>query len=394
MPTAAAGRPLVIEDEGIRIAPTRLDDALRERIARASRTPVERRGDLRAQQAANIAGQRGLRELLESCGEQEVLRLNKALLDYSQRRMRAVIAVLPDGTYTYRDALDDDGTGSGPVPIPVTITIAGDRAVVDFSAVPDARPGSLNAVRAITISAVFYVFRCLAGDDVPANAGMMRVIEVVTRPGSLCDARYPSAVSAGNVETSQRLVDTLWGALAQAAPDRVPAASCGTMNNVLFGGVDPRPGPSYGRAYVHYETLGGGAGGSAAGPGADAIHTHMTNTLNTPIEELERLFPVRISEYALRPRPAPIPGTHAGGAGVRRAYTFLGDAEVTLVGDRRVCPPYGLGGAPPGQVGRHFLISAGGARCELAGKQTIRVGAGDTLVVETPSGGSWRPATE
>ncbi|MFC1609906.1 hydantoinase B/oxoprolinase family protein [Myxococcota bacterium] len=388
MPVSADGGLVRIDDEGFRIPPSELTDAVCEQLAAASRTPDERRGDLLAQQAANGVGARRLLELLEEVDEPTLASSNEALLDYSERRMRAIIRDLEDGTYAFTDHLDDDGAGGPPVPIPVVLTINGERAVADFSAAPDALPSSLNTVRAIAVSAVFYVFRCLGGEGVPENAGLMRPIEVVTRRGSLCDAQPPAAVSAGNVETSQRLVDALYGALTQAAPDRIPAASCGSMNNVLCGGTDSRPGSSHGQPFVHYETLGGGGGGSPFGPGATAVHTHMTNTLNTPIEELERLFPIRITKYGIRPaRGAANPEIYPGGRGVVRAYTFLCAAEVTLVTERRIVPPYGVGGAPPGELGRNTLRHADGKVSELPGKITTRVRAGDTLVIETPGGG-------
>jgi 5-oxoprolinase (ATP-hydrolysing) len=376
-------RPLTVDDEGIRLPPAALDDALRARFAAASRTPEERRGDLRAQEAANHVGAQRLAALTAEIGRERARALDEALLDYAERRMRAVLAALPDGEWRFTDWLDDDGAGDTPVPIPVTVRIAGDAAEVDFTAAPDQVPGPLNAVRAIAVSAVFYVFRCLAAEGIPANEGLLRPIRVLTRPGSIVDALPPAAVSAGNVETSQRLVDALFGALAQAS-DRVPAASCGTMNNVLFGGEHA------GRAFVHYETLGGGAGGSARGPGASAIHVHMTNTLNTPVEALERAYPVRIVRYAVRPAAAPIPGVHAGGAGIVRAYRFLAPAEVNLLTERRRLAPWGLGGAPDGERGRNRLRRADGAFVDLPGKVTLRVAPGDEVWIETPGGGSHR----
>jgi N-methylhydantoinase B len=383
----AGVRGVTIDDEGFRLPPTELTAEVRAQFAAASRTPEERYGDLRAQEAANTVGCRRLAELIASVGPERTRELNAALLDYSERRMRRIIESLGDGVYEHTDYLDDDGAGIDPVPIPVQVTIDGDRAVVDFSAAPDAVTGPMNTVRAICVSAVFYVFRCLGGEEVPANAGLLRPIQIITRRGSICDAQPPAAVSAGNVETSQRLVDALLGALASAAPDRIPAASCGTMNNVLLGGTDPRPGPRQGQAFVHYETIGGGAGGSPRGPGADAIHTHMTNTLNTPVEELERSFPVRIREYSVRPGRQEPP--HHGGAGVVRSYEFLADAEVTLISERRRLAPWGLGGGDAGEPGRNSLRRANGATESLAGKARVRVAAGDVLVVETPGGGDW-----
>jgi N-methylhydantoinase B len=378
-------RALTIDDEGFRLVPTRLDDAVRARFAAASRVPDDRVGDLAAQEAANAAGVRALEALVARCGLDEVRAWNSALQDYAERRMRAVLAALPEGTATFTDFLDDDGLGDAPIPLPVTVTLAGGEAVFDFRAAPDQVDGPMNAVRAIVVSAVFYVLECLAGDDMPANAGLLRPVTILTRPGSIVDACPPAAVSAGNVETSQRLVDALFGALAVLAPGRIPAASGGSMNNVLFGGIDAGGG-----AFVHYETLGGGAGASAAGPGASGRHTHMTNTLNTPVEALERAFPVSIEAYALRPAATPVAGEHPGGVGVRRIYRFQVPAEVTVVSERRRRPPWGQGGASAGTVGRNRLLRAGGAVVELPGKVTLRVEAGDCLEVETPGGGGWR----
>ncbi len=391
---ASTGGRLSIDDEGFRIVPQLLSEELRAAFAQASRTPEERYGDLRAQEAANLVAQRGLSAMTRELGESRLARLNDALLDYAERRMRAVIGELADGVYAFEDYLDDDGAGGPAVRIPVELRIDGDSAQVDFRAAPDALPSSMNAVRAIAVSAVFYVFRCLGEDALPANGGLLRPITILTRPGSVIDALPPAAVSAGNVETSQRLVDVLLGALAGARSD-IPAASAGTMNNVLFGGVDTRPGPRRGRPFVHYETLAGGAGASPKGPGASALHVHMTNTLNTPVEALERDFPVRILCYAVR-EPAPSswqapPGQtwHRGGQGIRRSYQFLADVHLTVVSERRSRAPWGLGGAPCGELGRNLLRLADGRELALPGKLSRALHAGDTLTVETPGGGSW-----
>ncbi len=388
LPLPAPGERLSIADEGFRIAPTLLDEQVRADFAAASRTPDERYGDLRAQEAANFVADERLRGLAEEVGRARLGRLNDALLDYSERRMRAVIAGLDDGVYRFEDRLEDDGAGGGEVRIPVAITIAGDSARVDLRGADPAVPSSLNAVRAIAVSAVFYAFRCLAEAELPANAGLMRPIQVETRPGSVVDAREPSAVSAGNVETSQRLVDALFGALASASP-AVPAASQGTMNNVLFGGRDPRPGPRQGQPFVHYETLAGGLGASRSGPGASGLHSHMTNTLNTPVEALERTFPVRIERYGLRPAAAAEPGVHAGGRGIVRVYRFLTPVTLTVVSERRRLAPWGLGGAREGSRGRNLLLRADGSSEELPGKVCRSLEAGDGLAIETPGGGSW-----
>lgn len=376
-----AAQTVTIDDEGFRIAPAVLTDALAETFARASRTPSERRGDLQAQRAANLVGIRQLRALAAELGDAALARLNQALLDHAERQMRQVIGGLEDGTYTFEDSLDDDGLGETPISIPVCLTIAGESATVDFTAAPDAVPSGLNAVRAITVSAVFYVFRTLGGSHLPANAGLMRPIRVLTRPGSILDAQPPAAVAAGNVETSQRIVDVLYGALARAAPNRIPAASCGSMNNVLFGGTTPA-----GQPFVHYETLAGGAGGSAGQRGAAAIHTHMTNTLNTPVEALEREFPIQVRRYAVRPPHSTAPG--AGGAGIVREYRFASPATVTLMTERRRTAPYGLAGGEAGTPGRNTLLRRNGEVHRLSGKVTLDVATGDILRIETPAGGS------
>lgn len=385
-------RALTIDDEGFRMGPTVLDDHVRERFASASRRPEDRAADLSAQTAANRAGVAALRALVSRHGLAHVEAMNEALLDDAELRIRAAIRALPDGEYAYTDALDDDGYTDEPVPITVRLSVKGDELTVDFRDAPPQTPGSMNAVRAITESATYYVLRCLAGDEMPSNAGLMRPVTLLTTPGTLLDAVPNAAVSAGNVETSQRLVDVLFGALAQAAPDRVPAASCGSMNNVLFGGQRPD-----GRVFVHYETLGGGAGASSVGPGCDAIHVHMTNTLNTPIEALERDFPVRIEAYSVRePAPQGAEGDHPGGRGLRRVYLFDCEAEVTVVSERRRQGAPGLWGARAGAVGVNTLLHADGRVESLPGKVTVRVKPGDRLSVETPGGGGWRraPASE
>ncbi|MCO4764553.1 MAG: hydantoinase B/oxoprolinase family protein, partial [Myxococcales bacterium] len=396
-------RPLTIDDEGFRVGPTRITPALREAFANASRMPVERLGDLRAQEAANHVGARLLLDLAGGAADASARvtdsdatdlstgQLEASLLDYAERRMRAVLRSLPDGSWRFVDALDDDGLTNASVPIPVSVSISGDSAVVDLREAPDASPGPLNAVRAIAVSAVFYVFRALAGgmqpaDDhatnLPANAGLMRPITVLTRPGSIVDAQAPSAVSSGNVETSQRLVDALMGALAPAAPEVIPAASCGSMSNLLFGGQLPD-----GDAFVHYETLAGGAGGGPMGPGADGVQCHMTNTRNTPVEALEHNFPVRVARYALRQTDQR--AQHRGGEGIVRAIRFLSPVQVTVVSERRRLAPWGLSGGQSGAKGENWLVRADGSRVRVGGKVRLHLHAGDTIEVHTPGGGGW-----
>ena len=384
VPRHLTGRvvPVTLADEGVCFGPTLLDATLRATFISASRTPDERVGDLRAQEAANRAGAEALLRLAEREGLAALEASNDALLDHAERRCRALLAELPSAVVTVTDALDDDGLSDAPVPMTLTLSVGDGRARFDFRAMPDQTDGPMNAVRSIVVSAVTYALACLAGDDMPANAGLLRPIDIDTRPGSLVDALPPAGVSAGNVETSQRLVDLVFAAFAALGLD-VPAASQGTMNNVLFGGrrADGTP-------FVHYETIGGGAGARPSAPGLSGRQVHMTNTLNTPVEALERTFPVRVRRYALRP-PQPLPdGVTPGGRGVVREYEFLTAAEVTVLAERRRLPPPGLGGAPAGERGRHTLLRASGERVALSGKVTFDAQTGDRLIVETPSGGN------
>lgn len=374
-----------IDDEGLRITPRVLDDATMDWIASASRTPDERRGDMQAQLAALRVGAERLRAMAERYGRDTLARRGADLIGYSERIVRRLIATLPDGVYRFADAMDDDGFHAADLPIVCELRIEGERVVVDFSESADQVAGPINAVRAIALSAVNYCFRCLLPADLPSNAGVMRPIDVITRSGSIVEARYPAPVAGGNVETSQRLVYVVFGALAGVLPDRIPAASCGSMNNLTFGGVDTRPGQA-GRAFAYYETLAGGCGASPQSSGASALHTHMTNTLNTPIEAFEHAYPVRITRYAVR-RGSGGAGRHFGGDGVTRDYLFDAPATVTLLTERRRSRPFGLADAEPGQPGRNTLTDARGNVAELPAKTTLDLTPGQTITLHTPGGG-------
>lgn len=375
--------------EGLRLPPTKLvargrfaGDLLAVILAN-TRVPAEREGDLRAQWAALEVGAARLRALARQRGG--VLgREMAALQDYSAALMRAALLRLPAGRYRARDVLDDDGLGATRLPIAVTVTIGRGRARVDFTGSAPQTRGPLNANLAVTRSAVLYVFAALAGEGIPPNEGLARPLEIVAPEGSLVHARAPAAVAGGNVETSQRIVDVVLRALAQAAPDRVPAASAGSMNNVALGAaMGSRP-------FAYYETIAGGAGGGPAGPGLSAVHTHMTNTMNTPIEALEAYYPLLVRRYAVR-RGSGGRGRHPGGDGVVREIEFLVDTEVTLLGERRTVAPWGLAGGSPGAPGRDWLVRAGRRR-RLPSKVTLRARAGDRLRVETPGGGGFGAA--
>ncbi|MCP4424387.1 MAG: hydantoinase B/oxoprolinase family protein [Chloroflexi bacterium] len=347
------------------------------------RTPEERSGDLWAQIAANRRGERRLGEFFARYGLDEALHYMNGLLTYAERMTRRLIADIPDGVYCFTDQLDDDGIDPEPAQITVAITIAGDGATVDFSGASPQRRGSVNAVYAITLSAVAYVFRALIGLDIPANSGCLAPITLIAPEGSLVNARKPAAVAGGNVETSQRITDVLLGALAQACPERVPAASQGTMNNIAIGGWDGR----HNRPYAYYETIGGGMGAGPNKNGASAIHSHMTNTLNTPVEALEYAYPFRVREYSVR-RGSGGNGRYRGGDGIQRDIELLGEATVTLLTERRKFPPYGLAGGEPGQTGQNRLFRDG-EEIELAGKTTLTTQAGDVISVKTPGGGGY-----
>lgn len=372
-----------IDDEGLRLGPTLLDDALIAHVCASSRTPDERRGDLLAQLAANHRGAQRLQEQWAKRGEL-LLEAADALQRYSERVMRAILADSPDGTWRFEDVLDDDGQGQTQIPIRCALTISGDEATLDFRDSADQVIGPLNVPRAVTVSAALYAFRCLCPADLPSNAGMMRPLKVLTRQGSLLDAVYPAPVAAGNVETSQRITDVIFGALAQALPQLIPAASCGSMNNVLIGGQDPRTG----RPFAYYETIAGGSGASLSADGASAVQTHMTNTLNTPVEALEHAYPFRLQTYKVR-RGSGGAGARRGGDGVIKVYSFDAAATVTLMTERRVSAPYGLAGGEPGKVGECWLIRAGQAPVKLPAKCTFEVAPGDAVRVETPGGGGY-----
>jgi N-methylhydantoinase B len=392
-----------IYQEGLIIPPIKLADAGRTNrevlalILRNVRTPTERRGDLAAQMAAHRVGEQRLREIVARYGLAETLRYAHGLLTYAERLTRAAIRRIPDGVYSFVDELDDDGRrdrrpvvaeGQDGPRIQVKVTVEGDRMTVDFSGSSPAVAGPLNAVRSIAQSAAWYVVRCVVGADAgdlasPVNSGTFAPVEVIVPKGSILDAEPPHAVAGGNVETSQRIVDVVLGALAQALPDLIPAASQGTMNNVAIGGYDPE----WGRPFAYYETVGGGAGAGPAGDGLSGVHVHMTNTLNTPVEALEYVYPFRVRRYALR-RGSGGAGRHRGGDGLVREIEFLCPATVTLLTERRRTAAYGLQGGQPGVVGRNVLIH-GGHEEEIAGKAECEVGPGDVLSLQTPGGGGW-----
>ncbi len=378
-----------IFQEGLIIPPVKLfeqgklNQAVFDLILSNVRTPQERAGDLWAQIAANQRGETRLQELAARYGLSEISAYMGELLSYTERMTRRLLASLPSGAFSFTDYLDDDGMGSGPAVITVTVAFSGDEATVDFTGSAPQQTGSVNAVYAITLSAVYYVFRCLIGLDIPNNSGCLVPIRVIAPEGTIVNAHKPAAVAGGNVETSQRIVDVLLGALAQACPERVPAASQGTMNNLTIGGRNERRDAPF----AYYETVGGGMGALPEAGGPSAIHSHMTNTLNTPVEALEYAYPLRILRYAVR-RGSGGKGLHHGGDGIRRDIQALVPCQATLLTERRRFQPYGLASGQPGQCGENALIREG-IETTLPGKGTVDLQAGDILSIRTPGGGGW-----
>lgn len=376
-----------IFQEGLIIPPVRLvaggeiEKGVLSMILANVRTPEEREGDISAQLAACETGIRRLSEMSSRYGLEELTRHAGELQDYSETLMRRCIAEIPDGVYSFEDFMDDDGFGEEAIRILVAVTIDGDGAVIDFSGTAKQAKGCVNAVLAITVSCVFYVFRCLAGEDMPPNGGCMRPIKVIAPPGSLVNAEPPAAVAGGNVETSQRIVDTLLGALAEAVPDKIPAASCGSMNNVSIGGYDSLRG----RPFAYYETLAGGMGARPDKKGLDAVHTHMTNTMNTPVEVIESAYPLTVICYNVR-NGSGGRGLHRGGDGLVREYEMLCDANVTILSERRRMAPYGLSGGGAGATGENS-ISRAGLRESLPAKANVECKKGDVVRISTPGGG-------
>jgi len=374
--------------EGVRIPPVKLIEAgsvvegVRDLLLANVRVPDERVGDLDAQCAALRVGAHRLEALVERVGGvRRLARQMEALKSHSEALMRATIRGLPDGEYRARDVLDGDGLGAVRVPLSVSIRVRRGRARVDFTGSAAEVRGPLNANFAVTRSAVLYVFRALARDAILANDGMARPIEIVAPPGSIVNAQFPAAVAGGNVETSQRIVDVVLRALAKAVPGRVPAASAGSMSNVAFGGA------AGGRSFAYYETLAGGAGAGPHHPGASATHTHMTNTMNTPIEALEAYYPVRVTRYGIR-HGSGGRGLHSGGDGVVREIEFLADVHLTVLSERRSVPAWGLAGGADGRCGRDMVRRRGRWR-RLKDKAATDLEAGDRLRIETPGGGGW-----
>jgi len=383
-----------IYQEGLRIPPVKLmragimDRDLLWLLLNNVRTPEEREGDLGAQIAACHTGSERLREVCTRYGAVRAQQAAENILAYSEELMRAFLRRVTPGEYRAEDFLDGDGISDRSVRIAVKLTVhkrhSRHQVTVDFTGSDPQVEGSINAVRAITCSACFYVFRCLLAEEVPAAAGLMRPIDVITPEGTIVNARPPAAVAAGNVETSQRIVDVLLLALAQAIPERIPAAASGTMNNLTIGGVDPRNG----EPFAYYETVAGGMGARPGKAGVSGVHTHMTNSLNTPAEALEYAYPLRVRSYSLRPHSGGL-GKFHGGDGIVREIEVLADCEVTLLADRRLRSPWGLNGGEDGARGKAVITRCDGSSETMPGKFSTRLRKGERVRIETPGAGGW-----
>ncbi len=357
-----------LEEEGVVIPPTRLDDSALERLVGQMRNEDERRGDLRAQLAAHHLAQRRVEELCARRGRDRVAAAMDELLDYSERVVRAALAKLPDGRFEAADALE---TTDGLLELRATVTIAGDTIDIDFAGTAPQHEGNLNCPLAVTRSACFYVVRCLTAPDLPASGGAFEPVTVRAPEGCLVNARSPAAVAAGNTETSSRIVDVVFAALAQAVP--VPAQGQGTMNNVVLGN----------ERFTYYETIAGGQGACPDANGPSAVHVAMSNTLNTPVEALELAYPLRVERYELRLGSGGA-GMHRGGDGVVRELRVLEPCRLSLLTQRRELAPRGERGGGTGRPGRNLLNGD-----ELPGFVTRDLAPGDLLRIETPGGGGY-----
>jgi len=374
-----------LHEEGQVIAPTRIvrhhetQGQILKALMQGMRNPTESMGDFSAQISANRRGLLRMQELITKMGRQSYIESQSALNDYAECLAQDTLAELPVGEYCFEDVMDDDGQELQDIPIRACLSIDAEGVMVDFAGTANQVAGNINCPLSVAAAAVFYVFRCLMPTQTPACAGSFRPIRLLAPEACLVNASRPAAVAAGNVETSTRIVDVVIGALAKAAPDRIPAASHGSMNNLAMGASAAHNHD----AWDYYETIGGGMGAGPLSGGLSGVQTHMTNTLNTPIEVLEMSYPLRINRYEIR-RSSGGDGQHRGGDGLIREYEFLCPTQVTLLTERRRHAPWALGKASPGQCGVNDLNGE-----QLPGKVSLQLKAGDILTIKTPGGGGW-----
>jgi N-methylhydantoinase B len=381
-----------VNQEGIRIPPIKLwaegklNRQLLDFVLTNVRTPDERLGDLRAQRAANLVGTKRLTELLKKSNVPAIESGMNQLIDYSEKLMVKKIRELPRKSSSAVDYLDDDGFGTTDIPVRVKVTVGRESISFDFSGSAKQVQGPLNAVYSVTLSAVYFVVRCVTDPSIPANAGCFKPIQVKAPSGTIVNAEPPAPVAGGNVETSTRIVDVTLKAFSSIIPERICAACQGTMNNVTIGGNDPHTG----KYFTYYETIAGGFGARYNKDGVDGIHSHMTNTLNTPVEALESAYPLRVRRYELVPGSGG-KGKFRGGLGIKRDTEVLAEGStISLMGERQCRGPWGLQGGTPGSPSAYRILRAIGEK-RLPSKTTVTAHAGDVLSLTTPGGGGYGP---
>lgn len=395
-PGSMCGTSTEVCQEGVRIPPVKLykkgkpvDDIFKLILAQV-RTPQERIGDLRAQAAANLIAKRRTVDLIEKYGLDIVRECTEELMNYSERKTRAEIEKIPDGEYVFTDYMEGDGIEDKSFKIQVKITVKNSDMIFDYTGTDKQASGPINAVLAVTTSATYYVVRCITDPTIPPNSGHYRPVQIIAPEGTLVNPVFPAPVAGGNVETSQRITDVLLGALAQIIPERVIAACNGSMTSITWGGVNPEDG----KPYAYYETLGGGFGARPTKDGIDGIHTHMTNTQNTPIEALEIKLPIRIDKYALRPDTGGA-GKYRGGCGIERNIRLIkGEARISILAERHSLHPYGLNGGEPGGLGESLIYTKSGETIKLKSKDTAILKEGDLWIIRSPGAGGYGNPSE
>lgn len=394
VPGSMPGNATEIYQEGLIIPPSKLvdrnkinEDILRIILAN-SRTPRVRKGDIMAQLAANQTGVARVKDLIEKMGIKTFRLAIDEILNYSEMRVKSVLKKFPEASSYAEDYIDNDGVEDVPVKIAVNVKISKNKVIFDFSKSSKQVSGAINCPLAVTLSSSYYVFRAITDPTIPANEGLYRPLEVIAPEGTILNAKKPAATVGGNVETSQRIVDALLKAFSKIIPDKIPAASQGTMNNITIGGVNEK-----GELFSFYETIGGGYGARPNKDGVDGIHSHMTNTMNTPIEEIERRYPLLVMQYSLRPSSGGL-GKYRGGLGIIRSFKPLVPVVVSLLGDRQKFAPWGLNGGSSGAKGAYYKIALDGTKIKLPSKGKITLRVGELLVIETPGGGGWGPINE
>ncbi len=388
-PGSMPGNATEIFQEGLRIPPVKLvskgevNKDILNLIMTNSRTPMIRRGDLMAQLSSNWIGEKRLQELISLKGI-DVYRLAvEDILNYTERRFLAILENFPEKEAIGKDYMDGDGITDKSVELVVKVKLTKKHVTFDFTGTAEQVKGAINCPYAVTLSGSYYVLRAITDPSIPANDGLYRHLSVIVPEGTVLNAKPPAAVVGGNVETSQRIVDTLLKAFSQILPDRIPAASQGTMNNLIIGGTDPS-----GQQFTFYETIGGGSGGRPNKDGIDGIHTHMTNTMNTPIEEIEVRYPLVVEKYAFRENSGG-KGRYSGGLGIIRQFKTKVPVVVSLLGERQKTAPWGLAGGGDGKKGKYYIKTKEEKIIILPGKTTISLDPGDVIVIETPGGGAW-----